>query len=300
MDSYRAANTSVTGASANSRAQRDATYVSSKVKPYGNSCGSNRNRSGDRTASDQRMLLDALQLLVLAYPLNRILGNILSHLRCNFEGGTLQSSLLDIPLHHRVQPSTRNRRKGRRLVSPNRHEERTISMKCNNDDLTQIQRVAYEGRDNLIQDIFPRINEMTHEELQSWILKHSIPLEGQGQEDTMKHTSNKQRTDRNHLRRLKDSHIEIEVDLMGKNRSLDGFNTITRERTSSMPSVKQILNVVSLSNIVHQDGEPEVVLLFTAIRSDNMEVIIDNKYLRTMHPLLLVEFYEQRLVSFDG
>lgn len=60
------------------------------------------------------------------------------------------------------------------------------------------------------------------------------------------------------------------------------------------PAITQILKAISYSNSVTHDKQ-EVVVLFKASRSDGEEVMVDNKFMRERHPLLLIDFYEQHL-----
>ncbi|KAL3678929.1 hypothetical protein R1sor_021885 [Riccia sorocarpa] len=64
--------------------------------------------------------------------------------------------------------------------------------------------------------------------------------------------------------------------------------------TSDAPYITQINKAVSYSNST-TDGRQEVLVLFKASRSDGIEVVVDNKFMRSSYPLLLIDFYEQHL-----
>ncbi|KAI5083524.1 hypothetical protein GOP47_0003267 [Adiantum capillus-veneris] len=105
---------------------------------------------------------------------------------------------------------------------------------------------------------------------------------------------NGEKTEDEDLKNQMNSEIEIEVDLSGKNESLLEIDAAAAHTTFNIPYVKRIVKAVSISQ-VGLDGQSEAMVLFKALRSDETEVIVDNIYLRSMYPLLLVSFYEQNL-----
>jgi hypothetical protein len=58
--------------------------------------------------------------------------------------------------------------------------------------------------------------------------------------------------------------------------------------------ITQINKAISYSNS-NANGRQDVVVLFKASRSDGVEVVVDNKFMRETYPLLLIDFYEQHL-----
>ncbi|KAI9104385.1 hypothetical protein K1719_022957 [Acacia pycnantha] len=63
-------------------------------------------------------------------------------------------------------------------------------------------------------------------------------------------------------------------------------------KTSS--NIVKIIKPLSYSASVSSDI-PDIIVNFLAMRYDGTEVEVDNKYLKTNNPLLLINFYEQRL-----
>ncbi|KAL2613949.1 hypothetical protein R1flu_025641 [Riccia fluitans] len=69
---------------------------------------------------------------------------------------------------------------------------------------------------------------------------------------------------------------------------------VCNRQVSEAPFITQINKAVSYSNTT-TDGRQEVLVLFKASRSDGIEVVVDNKFMRASYPLLLIDFYEQHL-----
>ncbi|KAG6547139.1 hypothetical protein Mapa_011391 [Marchantia paleacea] len=63
---------------------------------------------------------------------------------------------------------------------------------------------------------------------------------------------------------------------------------------SNTPYITHINKAISYSNST-TDGRQNVLVLFKASRSDGIEVVVDNKFMRDSYPLLLIDFYEQHL-----
>ncbi|XVF42724.1 hypothetical protein PTKIN_Ptkin01aG0386900 [Pterospermum kingtungense] len=63
---------------------------------------------------------------------------------------------------------------------------------------------------------------------------------------------------------------------------------------ANVPAITKILKPVGLSASV-SDNTQDVSVNFLAIRSDGQEVMVDNRYLKTNNPVLLINFYEQHL-----
>ncbi|XP_028751317.1 chromo domain-containing protein LHP1-like [Neltuma alba] len=59
-------------------------------------------------------------------------------------------------------------------------------------------------------------------------------------------------------------------------------------------NIVKIIKPLSYSASVSSDI-PDIIVNFLAMRSDGTEVEVDNKYLKANNPLLLINFYEQRL-----
>uniref|UniRef100_A0A0C9S4Q1 TSA: Wollemia nobilis Ref_Wollemi_Transcript_22730_1875 transcribed RNA sequence n=1 Tax=Wollemia nobilis TaxID=56998 RepID=A0A0C9S4Q1_9CONI len=60
------------------------------------------------------------------------------------------------------------------------------------------------------------------------------------------------------------------------------------------PGITQILKAISY-NTTALNNKQEVHVVFKARRADGQEVVVDNKFLRTNYPSLLIDFYEQHL-----
>ncbi|CAM6129117.1 unnamed protein product [Calypogeia fissa] len=72
-----------------------------------------------------------------------------------------------------------------------------------------------------------------------------------------------------------------------------GWNANSRV-PSTVTYITQINKAISYSNQTNS-GRQEVLVLFKASRSDGVEVVVDNKFMRDSYPLLLIDFYEQHL-----
>ncbi|CAM6125621.1 unnamed protein product [Calypogeia fissa] len=75
--------------------------------------------------------------------------------------------------------------------------------------------------------------------------------------------------------------------------SSPGWNANSRV-PSAVTYITQINKAISYSNQTN-NGRQEVLVLFKASRSDGVEVVVDNKFMRDSYPLLLIDFYEQHL-----
>ncbi|MCO5602487.1 hypothetical protein L7F22_056619 [Adiantum nelumboides] len=124
------------------------------------------------------------------------------------------------------------------------------------------------------------------------IVGHAMPSTERIYDKASKSLGNAEKREVEFSKDRKDSKIEIEVDLSGKSESLLGFDASAADTPSSRPYLKRIVNAVSLSTL---EGVSEAMVLFKALRSDETEVIVDNGYLRSNYPFLLVSFYEQNL-----
>ncbi|KAM3684873.1 hypothetical protein ACJW31_11G075700 [Castanea mollissima] len=76
-----------------------------------------------------------------------------------------------------------------------------------------------------------------------------------------------------------------------------GENSICRNGTDGYKDASNITRIIkpigysaSVSNNIQ-----DVLVTFTAMRSDGTEVMVDNKFLKANNPLLLINFYEQHL-----
>ncbi|KAK1303443.1 putative chromo domain-containing protein LHP1 [Acorus calamus] len=66
------------------------------------------------------------------------------------------------------------------------------------------------------------------------------------------------------------------------------------EKGINPPSLTKILRTINFRASTSNDIE-DVLVQFTALRSDGKEVVVDNKFLRAHDPLLLIDFYERHL-----
>ncbi|XP_059649034.1 chromo domain protein LHP1-like [Cornus florida] len=68
----------------------------------------------------------------------------------------------------------------------------------------------------------------------------------------------------------------------------------TYDNSINMSTITEIIKPISYSASVSNNVQ-DVLVTFMAKRSDGKEVVVDNKFLKTNNPLLLINFYEQHL-----
>ncbi|PQM37452.1 chromo domain-containing protein LHP1 [Prunus yedoensis var. nudiflora] len=66
------------------------------------------------------------------------------------------------------------------------------------------------------------------------------------------------------------------------------------DESKSAVRITKIIKPIGYSTSVSNDVQ-DVSVTFKAMRSDGTEVVVDNKFLKVNHPLLLIDFYEQHL-----
>ncbi|XP_024526446.1 chromo domain-containing protein LHP1-like [Selaginella moellendorffii] len=69
---------------------------------------------------------------------------------------------------------------------------------------------------------------------------------------------------------------------------------LSSSKSANFVPVVKILKPLSYSSSIKNDKQ-EVLVLFSTLRSDGKEMVVDNKFLRQHFPLLLIDFYEQHL-----
>lgn len=71
-------------------------------------------------------------------------------------------------------------------------------------------------------------------------------------------------------------------------------NGLDSDIPRNMHAITEIIRAVDYSTSA-SDNTQDVSVTFMAMRSDGMEVVVDNKFLKANYPLLLINFYEQHL-----
>ncbi|CAN8300351.1 unnamed protein product [Cochlearia groenlandica] len=74
-------------------------------------------------------------------------------------------------------------------------------------------------------------------------------------------------------------------------------NNLSQKREEEL-DIAKILKPMRFSTSV-SDNAQDVLVTFSALRSDGKEVTVDNRFLKAHNPLLLIEFYEQHL-KYNG
>ncbi|WCJ27677.1 Chromo domain-containing protein LHP1 [Euphorbia peplus] len=89
--------------------------------------------------------------------------------------------------------------------------------------------------------------------------------------------------------------LDGEAALLGiENGNLSGANSSYKPVGENSLVITKIIKAIGLSSSV-MDNTQDVLVSFLALRSDGKEVEVDNKFLKSNNPYLLIDYYEQHL-----
>lgn len=158
-------------------------------------------------------------------------------------------------------------REAANLVSPRRKGafigQEEYSTESNKQGKAQTRSGLGMGKEKRADFNLRTTHQMSPDELESWIVKHSIPSKKRKHEIVVK---------RKILDKIgkdclesRDNYIEIEVELSERDGSLLENEAAATDGISNMLYVKHIMKTISL-NRVFLDGQDEVIVLFKALR----------------------------------